>query len=115
MKYLVLVFILLLLPMSALAAILSWDRNSEPDMQDYQVWACFTANCVLIKSAATLQPGAVAQPAIGVKPSYVMDLAGKVGSVAISARDTSLNESGLSVQVPFDQQAPSIPVNPTLQ
>jgi hypothetical protein len=45
----------------------------------------------------------------------VVDLTGKEGAFAMSARDLSLNESVLSVQVPFDQQAPSIPVNPTLQ
>ena len=35
------------------AATLSSDRNSEPDMKDYQVWICQTVNCVVVKSAAT--------------------------------------------------------------
>ncbi len=98
-----------------LAATVEWDRNGEPDMKDYQVWACFTPNCIVVKSAATLQPGMVLQPAPGVKPSYALDIAGKEGAVAVSARDLSLNESGLSVAVPFDKVAPAIPVNPTLR
>ncbi|MDP2381248.1 MAG: hypothetical protein Q8N00_00430 [Nitrospirota bacterium] len=96
---------------SADAATVEWDRNSESDLQDYQVWACFAPNCIVVKSPATLQPGTVAQPAAGVKPSYVINITGREGAVAISARDRSLNESGLSVSVPFDLVAPSIPVN----
>lgn len=97
------------------AATLTWDRNAETDMQDYQVWACFTPSCVVVKSAATLQPGTVVQPATGVNPQYVIDLAGREGSIAISARDRSLNESGLSVAVPFDQRPPANPANPRFQ
>ena len=97
------------------AATVTWDRNAETDMKDYQVWACFAPNCVLIKSASTLQPGTVNQTASGVKPSYTVDLTNKEGNIAVSARDLSLNESDLSVPVPFDKLAPSIPVNLTLQ
>lgn len=96
------------------AATLTWDRNTESDMRDYQVWACFTPNCVVVKSPTTLQPGAVVQPAAG-NPSYVIDTAGREGSIAVSARDQSLNESGLSVPVPFDQKAPAVPANPHFQ
>ncbi len=102
-------------PMLAMAATLDWDRNSEPDMKDYQVYACFTPSCVVIKSATMIQPGTVLQPAVGVKPSYVIDVAGKEGSVAVTARDQSLNESPLSVPVPFDQKAPDSPKNPALR
>jgi hypothetical protein len=105
----------LVLPALGQAATLTWDRNSEADMQDYQVWACFTPNCIVTKSAAMLQPGTVLQPAVGVSPSYVIDIAGKEGSAAISARDKSLNESGLSVPVPFDKVAPANPANPRFQ
>lgn len=100
---------------SAEAATLEWTRNSETDMQDYQIWACFMPSCVVVKSPTTLQPGTVVQPAAGVKPSYVIDIAGREGAVAVSARDRSGNESGLSVSVPFDQVAPSIPVSPILR
>jgi hypothetical protein len=97
------------------AATLTWDRNSEADMKDYQVWACFTPNCVVIKSPGMLQPGTVNQPASGVKPQYNIDLTGKEGAAAVSARDQSLNESGLSVAVPFDQKPPTTPTNPAFQ
>jgi hypothetical protein len=94
------------------AATLEWDRNAETDMKDYQVWACFTKDCVVIKSASTLQPGTVVQPPVGTVPSYVIDLTGLEGNVAVSARDLSLNESGLSVPAPFDAKAPGVPVAP---
>lgn len=101
---------------SAESANLTWDRNSEPDMKDYQVYACFTPSCVVIKSPSMLQPGAVVQPTSATtKPVYVLDIAGKEGAAAITARDQSLNESPLSVPVPFDQKAPATPLNPAFQ
>ena len=96
------------------AATLSSDRNSEPDMKDYQVWICQTVNCVVVKSAATLHPTTIPQPAVGVRPSLVVDLTGKEGAFALSARDLSLNESVLSVQLPFDFRGPIAPTNPQL-
>ncbi len=100
--------------LSAEAADLVWDRNGESDMKDYQVWACFTPNCVVTKSATTLQ-GTVPQPAVGAIPKFTIDLTNKEGAMAVSARDQSTNESGLSVSVPFDVKAPAVPVNPRLQ
>jgi hypothetical protein len=91
------------------AATLEWTRNSETDMKDYAVWACFTAGCVVTKSATTLQPGLVVQTAVGVNPTYTIDIAGKDGAVAVSARDTSLNESALSVPLPFNATPPLAP------
>lgn len=96
------------------AANLLWDRNAEPDMKDYQVYACFTANCVVVKGPGTLQTPPIPQPASGVIPSWPIP-ANKEGSAAISARDLSTNESGLSVSVPFDSLAPAIPANPRIQ
>jgi len=96
------------------ASTLLWDRNTDTDMKDYQVWACFTPSCVVIKSPTTLQPGTVNQPVSGITPGYVIDLAGKEGSLAVSARDLSLNESALSVPVPFDFRGPVAPLNPRL-
>ena len=110
----VLGFVVGLMTVPALAATLTWDRNTEPDMRDYQVWACFTPSCVVVKSPSTLQPGTVLQPATG-NPTYVIDLTNREGSIAVSARDQSLNESGLSVAVPFDQRPPVNPVNPRFQ
>jgi hypothetical protein len=98
---------------TAEAVSLVWDRNAEADMKDYQIWACFTPSCVVIKNAASLQ-GTVPQTASGVIPTWPIP-AGQEGSVAVSARDQSLNESGLSVPVPFDVKAPGVPVNPHLQ
>lgn len=95
------------------AATLTWDRNTEPDMRDSQVWACFTPNCIVTKSPTMLQ-GTVPQPATG-NPTFVLDTAGREGSVAVSARDQSLNESGLSVPVPFDLKPPANPSNPRFQ
>jgi hypothetical protein len=97
----------------ASAETFQWDRNAEPDMKDYQVYACFTPSCVLIKSASTLQPGTVAQPAAGTIPSYSINLAGKEGSIGVLARDLTLNESALSV-IPFDKFAPLAPANPRI-
>ena len=96
------------------AATLSSDRNSELDMKDYQVWICTVPNCVVVKSPTTLQATTIPQPAVGVRPSLVLDLTGKEGAFALSARDLSLNESALSVQVPFDFKGPSAPLNPRL-
>lgn len=110
-----LILVRLLSVAPAEAATLEWDRNSEVDMQDYQVWACFTANCVVTKAPAMLQPGTVPQPVVGVKPTAVLDIAGKEGAVAVSARDTSLNESGLSVSRPFDQKPPATPPQPVFR
>lgn len=115
MRIVRLLSLLVVLSGTAQAAVLEWDRNSEPDMLDYQVWMCFTPSCVVVKAPAMLQPGTVAQPAAGVNPSVVIDLAGREGAVAISARDRALNESGLSVAVPFDRSAPLVPVNPRLR
>jgi len=116
MKRILFVSVLALaLSRQAQAATLTWDRNAESDMKDYQVWACFTPSCVVAKTPGMLQPGTVLQPATGTKPQYILDIAGKEGAAAISARDQSLNESGLSVPVPFDQKAPAIPLNPLFQ
>lgn len=106
--------LLIVLASGAQAKDLVWDRNSESDMKDYQVWACETPNCVVLKSAANLR-ATIPQTAVGVVPKWTLPTALLEGSLAVSARDQSLNESGLSVPVPFDQVAPVIPVNPRLQ
>jgi hypothetical protein len=85
-------------------------------MKDYQVYACFTPNCVVIKSSSNFVAGAVIpQTATGVQPTYTIDLSGKEGAIAVTARDQTLNESGLSVAVPFDQKPPAAPANPALK
>ena len=95
---------------------LFWDRNSEADMQDYQVFACETAGCVIPDPPlpSTLR-ATIAQPALGVQPTWTLPTTLTVGTLAVRARDTSSNVSGLSVQVPFDQVAPAVPRNPALR
>lgn len=111
MKYLLL--LLILLPVPAFAATLSWDRNSEIDMKDYFVRECTTAGCTVTQADPII--ATVLQPAFGTKPSVAIDIAGRSGAFAVSARDHTGNLSGISVQVNFDQQAPSIPANLILQ
>jgi hypothetical protein len=109
-KIIMIVLLSLFLAAPAMSATLEWNRNTETDMKDYAVWACFTAGCVVTKSATTLQPGLVAQTAVGVNPTYTIDITGKEGSIAVSARDQSLNESALSsVQLPFNATPPLAP------
>lgn len=95
----------------AQAKTLEWDRNSEPDMKDYQIWICATPNCVVVKSAATLK-ATVPHTPVGKVPSWVMPDAIRDGAVAVSARDKSLNETALSVPLSFDSAAPKVPTNP---
>ena len=114
MKALSTLLAVLVLATPVMAKDLVWDRNTETDMQDYQVWACETVNCVVVKSQANLK-ATVPQTAAGVSPKWTLPATLLEGSIAVSARDQSLNESGLSVSVPFDQKAPAIPANPRLQ
>jgi hypothetical protein len=101
---------------SADAATLTWNRNAEPDVKDYQVYACFTPNCIVTKSSAQLQPGGpILQTPAGTRPAYVIDLAGKEGALGVVVRDQSLNESSMSVPLPFDLLAPSPAAGLTLQ
>jgi uncharacterized membrane protein YdcZ (DUF606 family) len=98
---------------TAHALTLQWDRNVESDVKDYGVYACFVKGCAVVKSAATLQTF-VGQSVVGSFPIWPLP-PGIEGAVVVTARDTSLNESGLSVSVFFDAAAPSIPVNPVLK
>lgn len=93
----------------AQAATLSWDRNSEEDMKDYQVYGCFTKGCTVERSQAMLRSNPISQPEVGTIPTFDIDLDGKEGALAVTARDTSGNESPLSVPLPFDRMAPASP------
>jgi uncharacterized membrane protein YidH (DUF202 family) len=111
------VLCLLSVPALAQAATVEWDRNSEADLKEYPVYTCVlvppATTCTVVQSLAS-QIGVTPQSAVGVSPSFVLPQ-GQEGRVAVSARDTSGNESGLSVSVPFDSKSPSIPVNPHLK
>lgn len=85
----------------------NWARNSETDVASYKVYACQPAGCVPTKTTVTSM---VPQPAVGVRPSWLLPV-NLEGSVAVTAVDTSGNESGLSVAVPFDTKAPAIPAD----
>lgn len=99
---------------SAEAATLAWDRNSESDMDHYNLYGCFTAGCTVAQNNTMKQAGTVLQTPTGTIPSVVVTITGKTGNYAVSASDASGNESGLSVPVPFDALAPSAPINPRL-
>ena len=95
------------------AASLLWDRNTEPDMKDYGVYACLAPGCVPAKTLAMLQ-GFIVQVPSGGTPQWPIPIT-KEGSVGVTARDLTLNESGLSVPINFDALAPSVPGNPRVQ
>ena len=86
-----------------------WDRNTEIDMDHYNVFTCSTsATCV-----PNLNIGTVLQPALGASPSFPIPAA--EGRAAVTAVDLVGNESGLSNIVPFDRLAPSAPANARTQ
>lgn len=99
MKYL-LCLIALAIPVTASAATFEWDRNTDPDMDRYPVYACFTAGCI-VERAVPMHQGTVPHPVEGVKATFTLDLTGKDGAIAVTAKDHAGNESGLSVSVPF--------------
>ncbi len=87
-------------PPSPLAT-LTWERNSEEDMQDYLIYFCWDGEDCRPHEKPR---GPVKQTPVGVKPSFKIDLTGSVGAVAITARDTYGNESLLSNIVRFDRR-----------
>lgn len=95
------------------ASKLVWDRNTEGDMDHYNVYACLTKGCT-VQQTSGAKLGSVQQVPIGSVPEFPLP-AGQEGALAVSAVDQSLNESELSVQVPFDVKPPAAPVNPRLQ
>jgi len=103
----------LLFPITGHAATLQWDRNTEADMKEYEVYTC-TPNptCTVLQTVAT-RIGVVSQPVVGVVPVFVLP-PNTEGKVAVSASDVTGNESGLSVSIPFDAKAPVVPINPRL-
>ncbi len=95
------------------ASKLVWDRNVEPDMDHYNVYGCFAKGCTVTQDSAS-KVGTVAQVPVGSIPEFPLP-AGQEGALAVSAVDQAVNESDLSVPVPFDAKAPAVPVNPRLQ
>ena len=106
MKTILALAFMLLIPFTLYAQSLTWDVNTEADMKDYGVYSCVPVGCLVVKSAAMLK-GYVIHPTV----TFILP-PGTQGSIAVTARDTALNESGLSVSIPFDLLAPKAPVNP---
>jgi hypothetical protein len=102
----------LIMASSAFALTATWSKDTELDMKDYGVYMCFTKGCVVTKTTAMLQSYVSHQATVN--PSYPVP-PNTEGTVAVTARDLSGNESGLSVQVPFDQSSPVPPVSLTVQ
>lgn len=87
-----------------------WDRNTEIDMDHYNVFTCSTsATCV-----PNLNVGTVLQPPIGTNPTFDIPATSQ-GRAAVTAVDLVGNESGQSNIVPFDRLAPSAPANARTQ
>lgn len=106
MKTILALACMLLMPFSAYAQSLTWNANTETDMKDYGVYSCSTVGCTVVKSSAMFK-GYVNHPTV----NFLLT-PGTQGSIAVTARDLALNESGLSVSIPFDLVAPQAPVNP---
>lgn len=106
MKTIIAITLTLIIPIPLYAQSLTWDANTETDMKDYGVYSCEIANCVVSKSAAMFK-GYVNHPTV----TFPLPV-GREGMIAVTARDTALNESGLSVSIPFDGISPRVPVNP---
>ena len=87
-----------------------WDRNTESDVDHYNVFTCSTsATCV-----PSVNIGTVPQPAIGALPTFTIP-PNTQGRAAVTAVDLVGNESAQSNVVPFDRLAPSAPANARTQ
>lgn len=98
-----------MLPALANSATLEWNRNSETDMNHYNVYTCPTVGCTVTKGSVNTSTG---QPVVGAKPSANVVLG--LGAAAVAAVDHTGNESGLSNQVRLsapDAVAPGTPTN----
>ena len=106
MKRTALTLLCLLLATPAFALTATWKNNVEPDMKEYVVYMCKVKGCTVVREAA--QQVAIVPFNAAVVPSWVLPTQIE-GTLAVTAKDTSGNESDLSNQVPFDQSKPSTP------
>ena len=109
LKVLAVLVAVLCLPVWAAAATeANWARNSEADLLQYRVYTCQVKGCTAVKGVT---PAAtIPQTAAGVRPKWTLPV-NVEGALAVTAVDTSNNESGASVSVPFDTMAPAIPTD----
>lgn len=101
-------FSLCMMSSSAFALTAEWIRNTESDMKEYRMYLCDGASCTVQKTSAALA-GTIPQVAVGAIPKWVIPT-GKTGAIAVTAVDTSGNESPLSNVVFFDQIPPTTPM-----
>ena len=85
---------------------LTWDRNIESDMLQYRIYTCTVRGCTAVKGATPT--ATVPQTLVGVRPQWSLPT-NTEGAAVVTAVDTSNNESGASVQAPFDTKAPAVP------
>ena len=85
---------------------LNWDRNTESDMLQYRVYACSVKGCTAAKGVTPT--ATVSQTAVGVRLKWSLPVDTE-GALVVTAVDTSNNESGATVSVPFDTKAPAVP------
>ena len=97
---------LLMVSTPAFALTATWKNNIEPDMKEYAVYMCKVKGCTVVREAA--QQVAIVPFNAAVVPTWVLPNVIE-GTLAVTARDISGNESELSNQVPFDTQAPKAP------
>lgn len=103
---------LLLATTVSFAATLEWNRNSESDMKQYNVYICRVAGCVSSDVGQTWV-GVVSQPVVGLKPFFVLP-DNVIGAVAVTAENVSGQKSGPSVSLPFTTVPVVIPVTPSI-
>lgn len=101
-----LLFGIVLAASPAFALTATWKNNTESDMKEYAVYMCKVKGCTVAREAA--QQVAIVPFNAAVVPTWVLPNVIE-GTLAVTARDTSGNESELSNQVPFDTQAPKAP------
>lgn len=103
----------LLISTQAFALTAEWIRNTDSDMKEYRMYLCEGKGCAVQQATANIA-GTIVQPAVGVVPTWPVPNA-KVGAIAVSAVDTSGNESPLSNTVTFDTVTPGTPSGLTIK
>lgn len=102
--FVALLFVSVSMSSSAFALTASWQPNTEPDLKEYGVYACKVKGCV-VQRETTQRIATVSHPTV----KWILSPDLIEGTLAVTAIDTSGNESPLSNQVPFDLQAPKSP------
>lgn len=93
----------------AFALTASWNPNAETDMKEYGVYMCKVKGCA-VQRIPEQQVAVVPHVNGTARPTWVLPNQLE-GTLAVTARDTSGNESELSNQVPFDSLAPKVPTD----